>query len=647
MGTDESNEVPAPLHGAGAAESLLAPPMQYIAEVAQDGTILAVNGISGAYSIEEVVGTKIQRWVAPVAKPELERALTEAFAADASRSFVWIGAETGRRFASCITPVRSGSGIAHAVVTTHEVTEREREQQALRESEQRFHALVHGAFEGLAITVDGVIVVANEALGRMLGVSAESLVGRIGYEFCIPEERYISRNAVRRGDETPYEITGLRPDGSRFPCENIGRNIMYLGKTARLTGFRDLTERHRLDRERKEIEEQMRQAQKLESLGMLAGGIAHDFNNVLMAVLANAQMALASAKTSAETAAHLANVEAAAMRGRELTRQLLNYAAQGPLTSQPVELNELVRDTVALLEVSISKKAELSLHLADESSIVEGDPGQLRQLIMNLLINASDALGDKVGQIAIDIAPVQVTPGDLEGSPLLAEIPSGRAVLLRVRDTGQGMSEETQKRIYDPFFTTKTKGRGLGLASVLNVVRGHRGAIRFTSTPGSGSEFSVWLKRSDDPPARSVTPSGPRSARTSRGLALVVDDEPMLRSAAAETLQVIGFDVIVAQDGEQALQRFAEHSDELALVLLDLTMPKLSGIEALRRLRERSAHLPVLCVSGYSAEFVALEISADPATRFLAKPYSIAEVTEAIDTLLGVSSGASAETPTP
>ena len=460
-------------------------------------------------------------------------------------------------------------------------------------------------------------------------------MGRSGYEFCAPESRPLAREAVRNGDETPYEVTGLRADGSRFPCENLGRNIVYLGKSARLTGFRDLTERRRLERERKDMEEQMRQAQKLESLGMLAGGIAHDFNNVLMAVLANAEMALGAADAPAAVATHLASVQAAAMRGRELTRQLLNYAAQGPLTSQPVDLNELVRDTVALIGVSISKKAELSLHLAEEPSVVEGDPGQLRQLIMNLVINASEALADKVGRIAIHIAPVQVTPGDLEGSPLLAEIPSGRAVVLRVSDTGQGMSEETQKRIYEPFFTTKVAGRGLGLASVLNVVRGHRGAIRVASTPGSGSEFSVWLKRCDDQPARRVTSPEPRPARASRGLVLVVDDEPMLRSVAGESLQSIGFDVIVAQDGEDALQRFDEHAEELVLVLLDLTMPKLSGVEALRRLRERSAQLPVLCVSGYSSELVALEINSDPAARFLAKPYSFAELTAAIDALLG------------
>jgi len=512
---------------------------------------------------------------------------------------------------------------------------RQSEQQALRESEQRFHALVQGAFEGLAITVDGIIVVANEALGRILRVSAESLLGRNGYEFCAPECRHIPREAVRTGDETPYEVTGVRPDGSRFPCELLGRNIVYLGKATRLTGFRDLTERHRLERERQELEEQMRQAQKLESLGMLAGGIAHDFNNVLMAVVASAELALGATQGSTVAARHLANVQEAALRGRELTRQLLNYAAQGPLTSQPVDLNELVRDTVALISVSISKKAELSLQLADEPAIVEGDPGQLRQLVMNLVINASDALADKVGHITIQIAPVQVTASDLEGSPLLAEIPSGHAVVLRVRDDGQGMSEATQRRIYEPFFSTKRSGRGLGLASVLNVVRGHRGAIRVDSTPGAGTVFSVWLKRSDDQPARRAPAPEQPCASASRGLALVVDDEPLLRNAAREVLLSLGFQVVVAEDGERALQRFAEHGDQLVLILLDLTMPRLSGVEALRRIRERSPHLPVLCASGYSAELVGSEINADPAARFLAKPYSIAELSDAIDALLG------------
>jgi CheY-like chemotaxis protein len=218
---------------------------------------------------------------------------------------------------------------------------------------------------------------------------------------------------------------------------------------------------------------------------------------------------------------------------------------------------------------------------------------------------------------------------------LLAEIPAGRAVLLRISDSGHGMSEETRRRIFEPFFTTKSAGRGLGLASVLNVVRGHRGAIRVASTEGGGSEFMVWLKRCEDRPVRRPTSAKPRAGRASRGLALVVDDEPMLRGAAREGLQSIGFDVVVAQDGEEALQRFAEYADELVLVLLDLTMPKLGGAEALRRMRERRPRLPVLCVSGYSSELAALEIDNDPAARFLAKPYSFRELTAAIDGLLG------------
>jgi two-component system, cell cycle sensor histidine kinase and response regulator CckA len=607
---------------------------QYVAEIDRDGTILALNGPVGR-SVTEIVGTRIHSWVSPDARAALDVALTEAFATGEPRCVGWNGVESGRPYESRITPLL-GDGHIRAVVTTEDVTEREREHVELRDSEQRFHALVLGAFEGLAITVDGKILVANEALARIIGAPVESLVGRSGYEFTAPESVAVALEHVRRGDEAAYEVTGLRADGSRYPVEILGRNIVYMGKPARLTGFRDLTERHRLERERREIEEQMRQAQKLESLGMLAGGIAHDFNNVLMAVLANAELELRT--STGKRATRLTDIRSAAMRGRELTRQLLNYAAQGPLTNQPTDLNELVRDTIALIGISISKKAELALHLAPEPAVVECDPGQLRQLIMNLVINASEALADHVGRIEIHIQPVQVTPGDLDGSPLLAEIPAGRAVMLSVRDTGHGMSAETRKRIFEPFFTTKLAGRGLGLASVLNVVRGHRGAIRVWSEPGAGTAFTVWLRRCDAAPALRSTPPQTSPAHESRGLVLVAEDEPMLRTLARERLLSLGFDAVVAEDGEHALQLFDEHADQLVLVVLDLTMPKLSGVEARRRIRERTARLPILCTSGYSAELVASELASDPATRFLAKPYSLTELTSVIDGLLALSS---------
>jgi PAS domain S-box-containing protein len=635
MQPDEPDEAGTLQGGAASreAERLPAPAAHYVAEIDRDGTILALSGPVGR-SVGEIVGTRIHQWVTPSARAALDSALTEAFATLEPRTFAWTGIESGRPFESRITPMLGDARPLRAVMVTEDVTEREREHRELRESDQRFHALVLGAFEGLAITVDGTIMVANEALARILRAPVESLLGRNGYDFAAPECVEVALEHVRRGDETAYEVTGVRADGSRYPCEILGRNIMYLGQPARLTGFRDLTERHRLERERKEIEEQMRQAQKLESLGMLAGGIAHDFNNVLMAVLANAELELSSRSTSAESSVRLAGIRSAAMRGRELTRQLLNYAAQGPLTKQPVDLSELVRDTIALIGVSISKKAELSLHLAAEPTVVECDPGQLRQLIMNLVINASEALADQVGRIKIHILPVQVTPRDLEGSPVLAEIPLGRAVMLRVRDTGHGMPAETQKRIFEPFFTTKLAGRGLGLASVLNVVRGHRGAIRVRSEPGAGTEFTVWLKRCDALPIARSRPPHTSQAREARGLVLVAEDEPMLRRLSRECLRSLGFDAIVAEDGERALQLFDQYAEQLVLVVLDLTMPKLSGIEARRRIRERTARLPILCTSGYSSELVASELASDPATGFLAKPYSLAELTAAIDALL-------------
>ncbi|HEX2678369.1 MAG TPA: ATP-binding protein [Polyangiales bacterium] len=610
-----------------------AEPTPYVAEIALDGTIIGVSSPLPGFTVDQIVGTKIQRWVDAGAQAALQSALSEVLTSSKARNFVWIGAQTGRPFESRLTPVWRDGQLLHLVMTTEDISARMRNQQALRESEQRFDALVQNAFEGLAITVDGTILVLNEALAHMLRAPIEEIVGRSGYDFCAPEMRSIARGHVQAGDETPYEVVGVRADGTRYPCELLGRNIVYHGMPARLTAFRDLTERHRVERERKEIEAQLGQAQKLESLGMLAGGIAHDFNNLLMVMLATSEDVLERPNLPPELAARVAEIRNTALRGRELTRQLLSYASQGPLTVQPLDLVELVRDTVALIGVSISKKAELVLDLPEQPAVVLGDSGQLRQLIMNLVINASEALGDRVGRIEVRIAHARAGAG--QGSrPVLGEVPAADSITLSVRDTGQGMSPETRQRMFDPFFTTKASGRGLGLAAVLNVVRGHHGAIFVQSEPGAGTEVVVWLERCAQATISQATAPAARPERSGRGTVLVVDDEPMLRTLASSALKALGFESITAADGEEALRLVAEHAPRLSLVLLDLTMPKLSGVETLRRMRESGQRVPVLCTSGYSAELVAADLARIPKTGFVAKPYSLAELSAAIDALI-------------
>jgi two-component system cell cycle sensor histidine kinase/response regulator CckA len=513
------------------------------------------------------------------------------------------------------------------------VAELERAEERLLESEERFRTLVEGSFEGLMVSVDGRIVETNSACAALAGLPREQMIGKTVLDFATPESASKILDSIRQGMEKPYEAEAMRADGSTFPCEILGRNILYQGRPARITGIRDLTERKRAENERKRLEEQMLHAQKLETLGVLAGGIAHDFNNLLLVVLGHAELALSGMPESSSVHDHLSQIRTAALRASELTTQMLSYAGRTQTEREPVELGDLVRDMSELLRVSVSKRARVVLELADGLPAIEADPGQLRQVLMNLITNASDALGEEQGEVRLRTGEVFLQGDELAKAALDATAGPGRYVFLEVQDDGCGMDRATVARIFDPFFSTKFAGRGLGLASLLGIVRAHAGAIEVHSELGRGTRFRLFFPASSQHARPSTPPpSGPSIPFVGRGVALLADDERMLRNVGAEILSSLGFEVLTAENGQQAVDIFRSRMRDIALVVLDATMPTMGGAEALRVIRELSPITPVIMVSGFQE--VGSRPSADPQLAFLAKPFEISALVSTVKELL-------------
>jgi signal transduction histidine kinase/CheY-like chemotaxis protein len=377
--------------------------------------------------------------------------------------------------------------------------------------------------------------------------------------------------------------------------------------------------------ERATLESRMREAQKLESLGLLAGGVAHDFNNLLTGVMGNAGLALALLPEQSPLRKYLDGIELAAMRSTALTKQMLAYAGNGNLAFDEVDVSRLVREMTRLLDAGISKQAVLELRLGDAVGAVRGDAGQLSQVVMNLITNAAESLEGERGTIVVRTAPA--TTGELAELGPSGLDPTQPYVLIEVADTGVGMDDDTRHRLFEPFFTTKFAGRGLGLAAVSGIVRSHGGHIRVSSHVGHGSTFRVFLPSSAL--KLEATPRVPLAkSRHHCGLVLVVDDEPMVREVASAALRNAGFEVISAGSGVEAIECLNGAMSLVCVALVDMTMPGLNGLETTRALRKIQPNLQLILSSGYNPDSIDSATSEDIA--FLQKPYDLVQLVQMV-----------------
>lgn len=390
--------------------------------------------------------------------------------------------------------------------------------------------------------------------------------------------------------------------------------------------------------ERQALERKLQEAQKLESLGVLAGGIAHDFNNLLTGVLGNASLARMELPEHSPIQMYLEQVEVAATRAADLCRQMLAYSGKGRFVVRNLDINALIEDTARLLQVSISKRAVLKFELAPDLPVVLGDPTQLQQVVMNLVINASEAVGAKSGFISLTTGLTRADSAYLAGTFYAPDLPEGDYVFLEVADNGGGMPPEVLSRIFDPFFTTKFTGRGLGLAAVLGIVRGHKGALKVFSEEAWGTTFKILL-----PCAEGVADETELAPRTpghwrGEGRVLVVDDEETVRVTTARMLESFGFTTQLAENGRAGLETFVEGNGGnggFAFVMLDLTMPHMDGEEAYREMVAHRADVRVLLMSGYNEQEAIARFAGKGLAGFIQKPFTLPALREKLQMILG------------
>ncbi len=611
---------------------------------AADGSILFINdyacGMFG-YSRDELLRLDIGQLSAgtpPFVLPDALARLAKARQTGSTQAFEWLArhgsgalfwVEVAVRFVSLPEGDRF-------VVAVRDIGDRKQAEEELHASEERLRHLMDRV-PGVAMQgyrSDGTVIFWNQASERLYGYSESEALGRNLLDLIIPPEmREVVSSAVRSMVETghehpPGEISLLRKDGSRVAVYSSHVVLCLPGKETEFFCLdMDLTELRRLERERLDMERQLLHAQKLESLGVLAGGIAHDFNNLLTAMLGNMDLALRDIPPSSPAQPCLHDALTAVHRASDLTRQMLAYSGKGRFVQQEVNLDDLVEENINILHTAISKTASLSLRLNRTLPAIRGDLGQLQQVVMNLITNAAEALEDQPGSIVLSTGVAEMTDEQLSRSRTDTKPPAGRYVFLEVKDSGCGMDPPTLARLFDPFFSTKRAGRGLGLSAVLGIVRGHTGAILVDSVPGQGTCFRVAFPAltaatpKPQPADRNASPVAPSGINGYR--VLLVDDEPGIRLFGQRSLNRLGAQVIVASHGLEALDMAKAYAGTLSCAVVDLTMPQMDGLSCLRLLKKQHPALPVILSSGYTRDDVTRRLGGQVMDGFISKPYEV------------------------
>ncbi len=536
--------------------------------------------------------------------------------------------DTWRWFENTATTYQRSDGELRVVVICRDINAQRTAQLELVESEKRYRYVTEASGNLISeLDPEGRMAYVSPSLVDILGYRPEEMVGTTPFALVHPDdvESLVETFLEAVASESSVTSNAFRArhrDGTYHWLEGRGLPYRSIDGELRLLGVHwDVTEKREAERERQELQERMQQAQKLESLGVMAGGIAHDFNNLLTPILGGTTLALMELPPESPARARIQMIQKAAHRAAALTNQMLAYTGNESLQFEVLDLSRLVEEMGQLLASAVSKKAELLYELAPDLPSVEADAAQLSQVAMNLITNAAESLGDHAGRIAIRTGVVEADRALLEQTLPGENLPEGTYVYFEVVDTGTGMDSETRTRIFDPFFTTKFTGRGLGLAAVLGIVRSHGGAIELDSVPGLGTRFRVLLPRSARRYSHPKTEETDITSWQGTGTVLVVDDDQGVLEFSTETLESAGLTVLCAHNGREAVRLFAEHADSIRLVLLDRTMPASSGEEAFERIRELRPDVPVVMVSGYATASLNSQLADLGLSGFLHKPF--------------------------
>ena len=483
------------------------------------------------------------------------------------------------------------------------------------------------------INADGTVNWTSKSIETLLGYQAEEIEGTHLRRLFWDKNNFRKTVEAQKNTEVPvvnFEVQLSHKDGHKI-WGTISSHLLY-DSNSRITGaegvLRNVTEQKLAEQEKKNMEKKLADVQRLESLGVLAGGIAHDFNNLLAAIMGNAELAELKQASHESINGELKGIISCSMRAASLCNQMLDYAGQGIIMKKQIDLSELVDKIIQLIDVSISKYISLELNLARSLPVIHVDETQMQQVIMNLVTNASEAIGDKPGQIAISTGVTDAQTYELESEFIDIQHVAGQYVYLEVSDTGGGMDEATRKRMFDPFFTTKFTGRGLGLSALLGIVRSHHGTVQVDSQLGHGTRTRILLPQHEEYMTAADEDYGLDNGQAECVVStvLVIDDEAEVLASAQATMEKLGCRVLTAGDGIEGLSIYQEAHESINLVLLDMTMPRMNGMETLAKLREIEPRIPVIICSGYGYANLSDQFKDFPPEGFLHKPYSINEL---------------------
>ena len=524
-----------------------------------------------------------------------------------------------------------------------EISVRRQAELELQASEERLRTLINAMPDIVCFKdAEGRWQEANDYVLQLFECQGIEYRGKKNAELVDPSEFYLpSLLACEESDRIAWERREMIRLDEVIPCRNGSLKTFDIIKVPTfdpegnrqglVVVGRDITARKEAEEERLSLEKQLLHAQKLESLGVLAGGIAHDFNNILTSVVGNTELARLLLGNESPAEPYLARIDKAAQRATDLAKQMLAYSGRGKFVIEVINLNHLVEEMTHLLELSIGKKADLRLNLLPTLPLIEADGTQLRQVVMNLVINAAESMGEQHGLITVNTGSLSQAKAAAVTWYGTDSLDAASYVYFEVCDTGCGMDDVTRNRIFDPFFSTKFTGRGLGMAAVLGIVRSHRGAISIDSTPGQGSCFRIALPACQHAQLP-ATAAQPLDDWRGSGTVLLVDDEEAIRISGSEMLGTLGFTVITACNGEEALAIYCERKD-IDLVILDLTMPGMNGDQAFRALTAHNADIKVIMSSGYSEQEINGKCFGKGLVGFIQKPYTLAALRQVVNSL--------------
>ena len=511
-----------------------------------------------------------------------------------------------------------------------QILETKRINNELRKSEEKYRGLIEATNIGYAvIDKEGTILEANANHYKMLGFNSfEEIVGHKSSEWIAEYDIEKSRQGLEKclnaGIATDVELDVIDKDGTIVPVEI---NASTLPDSNMVILIKNITARKQAEAKRLEMEKRILQVQKLESLGLMAGGIAHDFNNLLTGVIGNADLVLQDENIGDDVKDGLAKIILAGQQAANLCRQLLAYSGKGSFVKQKVDLRKMIKEMGAIFEVSISKKISLKYFFDKNIPAIEIDPSQLQQIIMNLIINASEAIGDRAGTISIYVTCKDCDEEYLSQGFVGNEISPGKYLILEVTDSGCGISQEKLKIIFEPFFSTKKTGRGLGLAAVKGIAQKNNGAVKIYSEPGQGTSFRILLPAVAGDFDEIIEDDIAVKDWRGSGRALIVDDTEIARLIGKNLFEFLGFDSVLAKDGQEAVDLFceAERSDKenISVILLDVSMPEKSGIEVFKEIRNIRKDIPIVLSSGYDEQEIVVKLGREDRVAFVPKPYDL------------------------